>query len=202
LPHGPGSESTTAADRYDATSIWLHWAIVGLVLVLGPTGVVLSQMRFGSQAYDALHMWHRSAGETVFVLILVELWWRTRRPTLAILDDVQWRRGAARLVRGLIVVLLFLTPLTKILRGAFGLGWAFLWIRLPAPFPANIRWGHWLSSAHLYCAYALLALAALHAAAAIWHRVALHDQVLGRMLPARRAAGRPPATKAALPRTR
>jgi cytochrome b561 len=38
---------------------------------------------------------------------------------------------------------------------------------------------------HGYLAYALFALAGLHALAALWHRYILHDGVLARMWPAR-----------------
>ena len=38
---------------------------------------------------------------------------------------------------------------------------------------------------HGYLAYALFALAGLHALAALWHHFILHDSVLRRMLPAR-----------------
>jgi len=42
---------------------------------------------------------------------------------------------------------------------------------------------------HGYLAYALFALAGLHALAALWHRLVLHDGVLARMWP--RAKTRP-----------
>jgi cytochrome b561 len=43
---------------------------------------------------------------------------------------------------------------------------------------------------HGYLAYALFALAGLHALAALWHRFVLHDGVLARMWPTRRESGR------------
>jgi cytochrome b561 len=39
---------------------------------------------------------------------------------------------------------------------------------------------------HGYLAYALFAVASLHALAALWHRFILHDGVLARMWPIRR----------------
>jgi cytochrome b561 len=41
---------------------------------------------------------------------------------------------------------------------------------------------------HGYLAYALFAIAGLHALAALWHRYILHDGVLGRMMLRRRSS--------------
>lgn len=59
-------------------------------------------------------------------------------------------------------------------------------LRIPAFDPGNDALRHRVQDLHGLSANLLLALAALHAAAALWHRFHRHDAVLDRMLTDRR----------------
>jgi cytochrome b561 len=54
---------------------------------------------------------------------------------------------------------------------------------LPALAPPKARWALTAGDVHTYAMWALLALLALHAAAALHHHFVLRDRVLQRMLP-------------------
>lgn len=172
-------------EGYDAVSIWLHWAVAALVVVLVPVGLILKGLPFPSTRYDAWYMWHRSLGEAVFVLVLASLWWRRRRNPVQPWPDAPWRAAAAQWTKGAIIVLLVFVPAVKIVRDAFGIGWAFFGLDLAAPFPANAPVGRLLSIAHEYAAYGLAGLVVIHAGAALWHSAVLRDPVLSRMIPER-----------------
>lgn len=179
----PTGRECAACPGYDRLSVWLHWATAALVIVLVPVGLVLKGLPFPSARYDAWHMWHRSLGEAAFVLVLASLWWRGRRAAVPPWPDTPWREAAANWVKRLLLGLLVFVPAVKILRDAFGIGWAFFGLTLAAPFGPNVRVGHLLSAAHEYAAYALAALALVHAAAGLWHAAVLRDGVLRRMAP-------------------
>jgi cytochrome b561 len=181
--YGPGARAPRGPARYDTVSMALHWLIAGLVVVLAPLGLKLSGLPFPSRVYDDYHMWHRSLGEIAFVAILALVWWRARRPAVAPIVDAPWRLALALWVKWGMTLLLILTPLTKLVRGAFGLGWAFFGLTLAAPWPANPTASRFLTTAHEYCAYALLALAGLHTAAALWRALVVRDAVFARMWP-------------------
>jgi cytochrome b561 len=152
------------------------------VLVLAPLGIWLASIPFPSADYDRVHLWHRSIGEAAFVMAAVDLWWRSRRPARPVDEDVAWRRSAAALAHALLLVLLILVPVTKIVRGAFAIGWSFAVWHVDGPLAPNPAVTGPLSRAHDYAAFALLGLAAIHTAAALWHGLR-RDGVMRRMLP-------------------
>jgi cytochrome b561 len=177
--------SSEAADpvRYDGPSIGFHWLIAALVAVLAPLGITLRSLPFPSAEYDDYHMWHRSIGEITLILVLLYLWRIGRRPRVAPLADVPWRRTLSRWVQGLMLALLVLVPLAKLARGAFGIGWAFFGLKLATPWPQNPTASGALTVIHDYGGLALLALAGLHVLAALWHALVLRDRIFRRILP-------------------
>ena len=123
----------------------------------------------------------------MLALTLVRLGWRlTHRPPPLPLDMTGWERSAAEAVHWGFYILLLGLPLT---------GWMLssnparlrpmVWFGLfPIP-PLSIsgaaaKLGH---NVHGLLGYAMLALVALHIAAAVRHHFLLRDAVLGRMAP-------------------
>jgi cytochrome b561 len=88
-----------------------------------------------------------------------------------------------------------------LLMGPF-LGWAsasshrlpvtfFGLFTLPALAEPRARWANIAGDIHVYTMWTLLAIIALHAAAALYHHFVRHDGVLRRMLPAAYRGGEP-----------
>jgi cytochrome b561 len=167
--------------RYDRVTVSLHWLIAALVAVLAPLGITLRGLPFPSEQYDRYHMWHRSLGEIALLAVLAYLGWRARRRDLTPLADARWRQAASRWVQRSILLLLVVVPLSKLARGAFGIGWAFFMVRVPTPLPQNPAVSGVLTVIHDYGAFTLLALVAMHALAAVWHAIFLRDGVFRRM---------------------
>lgn len=179
------SQRMTQGERavYDRLSILLHWFIFVCVVALCVIGFLFYKLDFNSDSYNTYYYWHRSIGELVFVVVLVSVLWRFKRPAPPSLDDVPWRTRVAKLTQRALIVLLVAVPAIKIWRGAYGIGWAFFSWSIPAPLPKNVAMGHFLTDAHYYTAISLIALSVLHSLAALWHHYCLKDKLINRMNP-------------------
>lgn len=177
--------------HYDGLSRAFHWLTaiaVAVAFILGP-GNFGSLM---SQGVDpATHMdivWHESLGITVLVLTLLRLLWVAFRPVVPKVPMAGWLYGVGKLVHLGLWVLLLALPTTAVLAlGSEGHPLTLLgglridqmpWIAHSAIAPLA-DWGE----VHKFLGDAVLWLAGLHAAAAIFHHVVLKDRVLTTMLP-------------------
>lgn len=170
-------------DRYDRATMFLHWSIAVLIVIVCITGLIIGSLDWRTDEYNRYYWWHRSMGELTFALALVSFWWRARREPPAPFEDAYWRASVARFVKGLITVLLVVVPLSKIARGAYGIGWEFFGWKIPALLAPYRPIERVLTETHVYSAYALMIAVGIHTAGALWHHVRLRDRVLERMLP-------------------
>ena len=97
--------------------------------------------------------------------------------------------------RRLYATLYFLLLIVPLLgwAAASARGWRvtlFPGLALPALLPRGSKSGFLAGDVHSFLAYTLLAIVGLHIAAALYHRLVLHDGVLARMLPGRAIDGR------------
>lgn len=181
---------------YTATAKLLHWLIAAFVLALLALGRVMTgiedlQLRF------ELYQLHKSMGITVLALMGLRVAWRVlaKPPALPPMMEALERRAAQSTHLALYTLLLFM-PLT---------GWAMV-SATPPPFNfptelyKTIPWPHipalqqltldakktvepLLKTLHAALGWALLALVAIHIAAALRHGLILKDGVMSRMLP-------------------
>jgi cytochrome b561 len=80
--------------------------------------------------------------------------------------------------------LLFITPIIGVVTFIYhGRVFDFGLFRIDPGIKSNKAIFHPTEDIHGYLAYAIFALAGLHALAALWHRFILHDGVLDRMWP-------------------
>ncbi len=173
-------------ERYGRVAQFVHWATAVLVLaafVYGPGGPE-SRVYAASGDFDR-HL-HETLGSCVFALAVFRVVWRCvdRRPEPV--PVTRWMGIAAKTVQGVLYVLLFAVPLTAI-AGAWLEGHALSWlggIEIASPISPSHDNGASLAWLHGWLGDAILWTAGLHALAAIYHRVVLHDGVLGSMLPA------------------
>ena len=188
-PHlGAGSLPAPALPRYDTMSRWLHWTTAALILIALPIGLYCSFLVPGTPVRRALLEIHKSLGMTALVIIALRVLYRL------VVAAPPYARPLGRMVHlaarfahlALYAMILFM-PLTGYLfsaAGGFSLPWfgLFQWPRL---LPHDEHLAALGQALHSWGAYALYALIAAHLGAVAWHRI-VKDEVLARMLPARR----------------
>ena len=178
-----------AAVAYDPVAKSLHWVVVGLVTAQFVTKLV-SPQSFAAVTEDGLNAWHLAIGPTILVLMLVRFGWRlTHQQPPPPPDIAPALQLVSRLTHWSFYGLLIVIPI---------LGWfsasgfaahptlMFLF-KLPLIAPADERAAEWWGGIHGSLAWLLLAIIALHVAAATWHGLARDDGVFARMMPGRSA---------------
>lgn len=177
--------------RYDALSRWFHWATAVAVLI----AFVLGPEHFGRLMRDGVDpatrsdiVWHESLGLLVFALTVLRLVWLAVRPAAPTIAIAAWMRVASNITHRVLWALLLLVPMTAVM--ALGSE------AHPLTLLGNVRSdafsviGQWpmadvadWGDVHKVLADAVVWIAGLHAAGAIYHRVVLKDGVLAAMLP-------------------
>ena len=175
--------------RWNTVQQALHWLIVALILVQGGIGLVMVELPKRPSVF-AVYNLHKSLGLSLLALALLRLGWRLshRRPPRLPMPD--WQQRMSGLVQLTLYILLFAVPLSGwLFDSSTGLRPLFWWglVRMPSltggPAP---DWRDSLAGLHEGLFWTLVALAALHAAAALWHHAIKRDDTLRRMLPGRR----------------
>lgn len=178
------------SQRYDSVSIALHWLIGIGIIVVGVAEMVRGEFfPRGSAPREILRVLHEPAGLIVFGLILLRIVWRLAHRPPAMPSGMQpWEFTVAKLTHWLLYALMIAVPIlglaTTIVRGRpidFGL------FQIPLPFTGTIArsTARLVKEMHEATSQGLLALAFVHALAAIWHHHVRKDDVLTRMLPER-----------------
>jgi cytochrome b561 len=173
-------------DRYGLVSLTLHWLTAILVVVawlLGQGGDLLPN---GAPRAAGLFV-HMSTGLGVFVLVILRLIWRVIDPPL---PQEATRLGrlidtAAHVGHWILIALLIVVPITGILL-QFARGNAvpvFGFWEIASPWMADRAFARTMRQPHEVLSNALMLLAGVHAAAALFHHWVLRDRTLQRMLP-------------------
>ncbi|GAB3104101.1 cytochrome b [Lysobacter terrae] len=172
-------------DRWGAVSQLLHWLIVLMILGLGTVGLLMTEMR-NSPDKIQLYLLHKSFGLTVMALMALRLLWRVYagapRP---VAGTPHWQERIASLTHAALYLLVFAMPISGwVLNSASGfpLRW-FNLFNLPAITAKNPSLHELAVEVHEWLFWTLIAVALVHAAAAIYHHVFQHDATLARMLP-------------------
>ncbi|MBA4174623.1 MAG: cytochrome b [Hyphomicrobium sp.] len=167
----------------------LHWlAAFVLVIVYLHGSIVLDDWdEHGGSGRGAL-LWHAAAGATLGAVMLLRLLWRgvNKTPMLPAATS-DWERRAAHLTHVSLYALTFVAVLT---------GWLLadglkppvevklLW-SIPVPVSGlHLGWSarKLIKGLHELSAQLVMALAAAHAVAALWHHFIKRDSVMRRML--------------------
>jgi cytochrome b561 len=178
------------ADRWGPVSQLLHWLIVLLVLMLAIVGLTMGELP-KTPKYFWVYTMHKSVGITVLALVLVRIGGRlyagAPRP---VPGTPTWQARIASLTHFLLYALLLAMPLSGWLYdSASGLR-PFRWFGLvlvPKLSGPNEGLSELSHDGHELLFWVLVALVALHAAAAFYHHIFQNDATLSRMLPRRRA---------------
>lgn len=176
-----------SALRYGYVAQTLHWAVVGLLIVQVTLGKIAEGLPLGLDKL-ALLARHKSVGITILGLAVIRLAWRLydRPPSPPAMP--RWQVVAARLNHWALYALLFAMPLSGWMMSSasnFPVSWFGL-VQLPDLVAPDRSLKDQLEEVHELLAKILIALALLHAAAALKHQFFDRDGLLFRMLPWRK----------------
>jgi cytochrome b561 len=179
-----------STDSWGAVTRMLHWGMA--VLILFQLGLGLWMTRTPDLAARfALTQTHKSWGAVILALALLRLAWRIGNPRPPLPPMPLWQARAARLSHASLYALMLALPISGWLFASASPTQDLLGIEnlvfgrwpLPDPFvPGSPRLAAAARAVHAAAAFALAALLALHAAAALWHQFVARDGVLARMV--------------------
>jgi cytochrome b561 len=189
MSSGKAHSAAAGGDRYDALEIFFHWATVILVVLLYLLAQAWGFLPHASDFRHGLESLHVSIGLVLTAVVVLRVVWILgpgRRVAPASSGLAQF---ATTLIQyalyGLLAAVIVLGLLNRWGHGDplsfFG---AFT---IPSPYAFSKDQAHTFNEIHELVANSILALAGLHACAALAHHYVLKDGILRRMLPAGRA---------------
>jgi cytochrome b561 len=170
------------ARRYDTATIVFHWVTAVLVLAQWLGAQTIDLFPPGALRVDARSV-HITLGVLLAILLVARLVWRATGGRRLPLADV----GVLNLIAKATHWGLYALLLAMVLVGMF-LAWTrgdslFNLIKISAYDPGNRVLADQVQELHGTLGWLIVALASLHASAALFHRWVWRDGVLNRMLP-------------------
>jgi cytochrome b561 len=173
--------------RYGAVAVALHWLMAIVLTVLVVLGLYMTSLP--DVGFDmkkiVLILYHKQIGMFALALVLLRMGWRIGHLLPALVDTLsEWQKVAARLVHLCLYALMFALPLTGwLMSSAAGFSVSLLGLfDLPDLVPKDDFLFQAFIQAHKWSSYALIALAAVHAGAALMHHFVNKDETLKKML--------------------
>lgn len=174
-----------AANRYTRTAIGLHWLVAVALIGTFGLGLYMHELPFSPDKLK-LYAWHKWAGVSIFLLVLVRIVWRLgHRPPAPPAGMPGWQRQAAEGVHLLLYLLMLAVPLSGWLMSS-AKGVPTVWfgvLPLPDLLGKDKQLGELLETVHKTLNFSMAALVLGHAGAALKHHWVDRDDVLARMLP-------------------
>lgn len=183
----------SARDAYGSLARTFHWTIAGLLLLQIPLAFYMVDQPLGPDKLGNYAI-HKSIGLLLFTVTALRLAWRLTHPAPALPAGIaRWQQVIARITQLFLYALMFLMPLTGLLRSQaanFPVSF-FRLFTVPTIVGVNEEFSKELSVAHEMQGTILLVLISTHALAALHHHFFRKDDVLRSMLPlSRRSAFR------------
>jgi cytochrome b561 len=171
--------------HYTRTAKGLHWLIALLMLGLLGLGFYMHDLPLSPEKLQ-LYAWHKWAGVTVFLLVILRLAWRvTHQPPALPAGMPKWQQWAAHATHVLLYVLMLAIPLSGWLMSS-AKGFQTVWfgvLPLPDLLAKDKALGDLLATLHVSLNLLLVALLVAHVGASLKHHFINKDDVLLRMLP-------------------
>ena len=170
---------------YTATAKTLHWLIAVLLLGLLGLGFYMHDLPLSPEKLR-LYSWHKWAGVTVFLLVIVRLAWRvTHQPPALPSRMPRIQQWAAHAVHIALYALMLAIPLSGWLMSS-AKGFQTVWfgvLPLPDLVAKDQALGELLSTVHQVLNLVLIVVVIGHVGAALKHHFVDKDDILTRMLP-------------------
>lgn len=169
--------------HYTLTAKTLHWAIALMLFGLLALGFYMQDLPLSPEKLK-LYSWHKWAGVTVFLLVLVRLIWRQLHPPPALpatMSPLQVRLAHAGHV--LLYGLMLALPLSGWLMSS-AKGFQTVWfgvVPIPDLLPKNRMLGELLDEVHETLGMGLVILVLGHVAVSLKHHFIDKDDILLRM---------------------
>jgi cytochrome b561 len=170
--------------QYGTTAKVFHWTIVALLAVQYPVGWLMPDIHRGMQPGAGM-TFHVSIGLIILVATALRLIWRLTHPVAPESSLPTWQRLTSEVVHWMLYVMVLFTTVTGWLFASYR-GWSlsFLYLfpfpMLSAENPAALRS---IDGLHQAAEWSLLAVIAIHVAAAFVHLLYYCDGVMRRLLP-------------------
>jgi len=171
--------------RYTRVAIGLHWLVAVAVIGQVVFGWRIEDVPRGTPPFGMLINLHKSIGLTIWALVLVRLGWRMgHRPPGLSMSLPRWQRAAAAVSHLALYACLFIMPLAGYLASNFSKHGVLLYgtVRLAPWGPDDKAMYVVFNTVHVGASYVLVALVAMHVAAAAYHAFR-RDGVFQRMWP-------------------
>ena len=186
VPHAsPSFTIDPGKGSYTATAIGLHWLMAVLILCTFGVGLYIHELPLSPTKLQ-IYSWHKWAGVTAFLLVLLRIVWRaTHRPPTLPAAMPRWQQLAAHGGHALLYVLMVAIPLTGwLMSSAKGFQTVYFGV-LPIPdlLAKDKELGDLLRDAHQALNYLMIAIVAGHVGAALKHHFIDRDDILIRMAP-------------------
>ncbi len=173
------------SNRYTRTAISLHWLMAILLVCLFAVGIYMHELPLSPWKLQ-IYSWHKWAGVTAFMLVLVRLAWRfTHRPPPLPINLPRSAELAAHAAHALLYLLMIAIPLSGwLMSSAKGIQTVYFGvIPIPDLIEKNRELGNLLKEIHAILNFTLAAVVIVHIGAALKHHLIDKDNVLTRMLP-------------------
>lgn len=170
---------------YGGISILLHWVSAAAVVGLFGLGIYMVELTYYDPLYNRLPFIHKSVGLLHAVAFACWIGWRLANPWPNPVDGTgALEARAAKIVKHLFFWLIALVIVSGYLIPTAGGApiSLFGWFDVPALISDLPRQEDIAGLVHRYASYGLIALASLHAAAALKHHFVNRDGTLRRML--------------------
>lgn len=180
-----------SASGYGLVTIVLHWVCAPLIFFVFGLGVYMRGLDYYSPWYHRGPELHIALGLVIFLLMSLRLVWRSRSKSPAPIPTLsQGNLLAANLVKAVLYGGVFIICITGyFITTAEGSGASFFeFFSIPATLKLSASNIDRAGFVHKYLAWSLVAIALLHASAALFHHFFKRDKTLIRMLkPANKA---------------
>ncbi len=171
--------------HYGSLAITLHWLVALIVPAMFALGLWMTSLTYYNDWYQRGPLIHKGVGVLLFVTLLFRLLWRFISPPPEGLSSYNtFEKIAGRFSHILLYLLLFLVLISGyLISTADGRPLEFFaLLELPALIHGFEDQEDIAGDIHLYSAYCMVGLVALHAIAALKHHFIDKDRTLLRML--------------------
>ncbi len=171
--------------HYGWLSISLHWLVAILTLGLFGLGYWMVGLDYYSSWYQTAPWWHKGLGAVVLGLVFLRWFWQYFSPSPNAIETLpNWQKISAHAVHRVLNILIILLAITGyLIVTAKGQELnLFDVVKVPALISDIDQLEDIAGMLHRWFAWTIIALASLHALAAIKHHFIDKDMTLKRML--------------------